>query len=313
MLANLGWQPGRMTPPLTGLHIPLVTPFDADGRVDRRALQALGEHVLTEGAAGLVALGTTGEPATLSADEQDAVVACCRAACAARGTAPILTVGVGGADTAAVARAVARRGAQDGVDAILSVVPPYTRPATAGIVGHFERVAAASPVPVLAYDIPYRTGTRLGAAALLELANGGYLAGVKLSLSALDTDAYELLIHAPSGFAVLAGEDALIFGMAMAGAAGAIAASALVRTREAAALLAAAAAGDLATARVHAKALLPLQRALFAEPSPSVIKGVLHRQGLIATPAVRLPQVDASAAVVDAALAAARLFPAQPA
>lgn len=284
---------------LSGLHVPLITPFDADDRVDRTALQRIAEHVLAEGAAGLVALGTTGEPGSLGSDEQDAVVEVCRAACDAHGST--LTVGVDGKDTAAVAQAVQRRSEED-VDAILSVVPPYVRPATAGIVAHYETLATASAVPLLAYDIPYRTGVRLGAQPLLRLARDGVLAGVKLSLPALDPDALELLARAPQDFAVLAGEDALIFSMAAAGGAGAIAASGHCRTRELADLLASVEQGDLATARARAHALLPFQRALFAEPNPTVIKGVLHRQGLIATPRVRLPHVQATPSAVAAAL-----------
>lgn len=285
---------------LSGLHVPLVTPFDADDRVDLAALQRLAEHVLAEGAAGLVALGTTGEPGSLSSQEQDAVVAVCRAACAQHGAT--LSVGVDGKDTATAADAVERRSREGGVDAILSVVPPYVRPATTGVVAHYEALAAASAVGLIAYDIPYRTGVRLGAEALLQLAHDGVLAGVKLSLPALDPDALELLARAPESFAVLAGEDALIFSMAAAGGAGAIAASAHCRTRELADLLAGIERGDLAAARGKAHALLPLQRALFAEPNPTVLKGVLHRQGLITTPKVRLPHVSATGPAVEAAL-----------
>jgi 4-hydroxy-tetrahydrodipicolinate synthase len=282
-------------PPITGLHVPLVTPFDPAGRVDLAALERVAVHCLAAGADGLVALGTTAEAATLSATEREAVVECCAALCAERGVP--LTVGAGGNDTAASEREVRRRGAQPGVSALLVVVPPYTRPSTAGVIAHFERLAAASAVPLILYDVPLRTGIRFGAEAILQLhAAAPGVAGVKLAVPALDDDALELLAQAPPAFAVLAGEDQLVFSVAAAGGRGAIAASAHCETARFAALLAAVERGDLETARAHARALRPLASALFAEPNPAVIKAVLHAQGLIATADVRLPLLPASAA-----------------
>ncbi|HST38774.1 MAG TPA: dihydrodipicolinate synthase family protein [Conexibacter sp.] len=281
--------------PIAGLHIPLVTPFDAAGRVDLDALQRLAHHLLDAGADGLVALGTTAETATLDVAEQDAVVACCAEVCTARGVP--LTVAAGGGDTAAAEREVARRAEQPGVSALLSVVPPYSRPSRAGVVAHFERLAAAAgPLPLLVYEVPHRTGIRLGAAALLELhAAAPTIAGVKLALPALDDDALDLLLQAPPSFAVLAGDDALILPVGVAGGAGAISAAAHCATARFAALLAAVRRGEPAAARAEARAVAPLVRALFAEPNPAVIKAVLHAQGLIATADVRLPLVRASA------------------
>lgn len=293
-----------MLPPIAGLHVPLVTPFDADGGVDLAALERIAHHCVDGGADGLVALGTTAEAPALTAAEQDAVVDRCAAVCAARGIP--LTVGVGGNDSAAVASAAARRGARAGVAALLSVVPPYSRPSEAGVVAHFEQVAAASPVPLLVYEVPHRTGIRLSTEALLRLARIDGVAGVKLAVATLDAEALELVAQAPPSFAVLAGEDALILPLAAAGARGAIAASAHCATDRFAALLGAAEAGDLSAVRGHAAALLPLVRALFAEPNPAVIKGLLHRDGLIATPSVRLPHLPTSATAVERAAAAAR-------
>lgn len=292
-----------MTSPTTGLQIPLVTPFDAAGRVDLQALEALAHHLLDAGADGLVALGTTAEAPTLSAAEQDAVVDCCIAVCTARGAA--LTVGAGGNDTAAVAREAARRGEQEGIAALLSVVPPYSRPSRAGVLAHFEQVAAAGPLPLLVYEIPQRTGIRLGAEGLLSLhAAAPSVVGVKLSLPALDDDALELLALAPPSFAVMTGEDQLIFSAGAAGARGAITAAAHCATARFAALLAALERGELVAARDGARELRPLVRALYAEPNPAVIKAVLHARGLIATADVRLPLVRASAGAVAAAVAA---------
>lgn len=307
----------------TGLHVPLVTPFAADGVVDLGALRRLAARVLDDGADGLVALGTTGESTVLSAAEQVAVLDCCAEVCAERGAA--LTVGVAGTDTATAARESARLGSRDGVAAILNVVPPYLRPARAGVVAHYRALAAASPVPLIAYDNPPRVGMRLGAAALLELhAAEPRIVGVKLSVPTLDLDALTLLADAPASFGILAGEDPLILAMLAHGAAGAISAAANCATARFAALVRAggaeravaagagasgrtgwareeAAAGDASAARRHHEALLPLVRALGDEPSPSVLKGLLHRRGELPTPSLRLPNVAASTGAVDAA------------
>ena len=112
-----------------GIYVPLVTPFDRAGGVDWPSLEWLAADVLDGGAAGLVALGTTGESATLSRRERDGVISCLTAVCADH-RRPLIA-GVGGNDTAAIAKEVGRRSAR--VDAILSVVPYYTRPTEAGI------------------------------------------------------------------------------------------------------------------------------------------------------------------------------------
>lgn len=128
--------------------------------------------------------------------------------------------------------------------------------------------------------------------------------GVKLAVPALDADAFALLAQAPPSFAVLAGEDQLIFGVTMAGGAGAICAAAHCAPRRFADLLAAVDAGDVIGARAHDRALRPLVTALFAEPNPAVIKAVLHAQGRIATADVRLPLMQASDGAVERALEA---------
>lgn len=238
-----------------------------------------------------------------SAREQDAIVDRCAEICRGRGAR--LTVGCGGNDTATAARESERRGAQPGVDALLSVVPPYTRPSTEGVLAHFEAVADASPVPLVVYEHPGRSGIRLGAEALLRLhETSPSVIGVKLAVPVLDADAFGLLAQAPPSFAVLAGEDQLIGGVAMAGGAGAICAAAHGATRRFADLLAAVDAGDVIGARTHDRALRPLVAALFAEPNPAVIKGVLHARGLIATPDVRLPLMSASDGAVERGLSA---------
>jgi 4-hydroxy-tetrahydrodipicolinate synthase len=275
-----------------GLYPPLVTPFDADDRVDLAALESLAGALLDGGAHGLVALGSTGEPFALSATESAAVVQTVARVCVDRHAQ--LIVGAGTVDTRATIEQHEALASVPGVTASLALVPYYMRPGEAAVVAHFQAVAARSPVPVLVYNIPYRTAQPLGADALLEIAAIDGVAGMKQSGGAIDDDVVRFMAARPNGFAVLCGDDALILPLMALGGAGAIAASAYFATGRFARL---AATGD----RDEAEALLPLVLALFAEPNPAVLKGLLHRQGRIPTADVRMPMAPASVAAVDRA------------
>lgn len=291
-----------MTTPVSGLHVPLVTPFDAAGAVDLAALERLAGEVLDGGADGLVALATTAEASSLDEHERDTVVGVLAHVARERGAA--LIVGAGTNDTRTTIARHQALGAIDGVTASLAVVPYYVRPSEAAIVAHFQAVAARSPVPLVLYNIPYRTGRGLGPAALLELAGTEGIVGLKQAVGALDVDTLELLAHAPWDFAVLCGDDPFLLPLLLMGGAGAIAASAHLCTERFAALIADAGAGRVEDARAHAEALLGLIIALFAEPSPAVLKAVLHDAGRIATPDVRMPLAGASSAALARARAA---------
>jgi 4-hydroxy-tetrahydrodipicolinate synthase len=265
---------------IKGLYVPLVTPFDERGEVDLDALERLAAEVVDGGADGVVALGSTGEPLALSAAEADAVVGVCARVCADMGAT--LLVGAGKPSTRAAIDAHVALGDLPGDVVALTVVPYYVRPSEAGVVRHFQAVAERSPVPVLVYNIPPRTGIGLGADALLELAAVDGIVGMKQSVGAVDTDTVRVLAEASEDFAVLCGDDALILPLLALGGTGAIAASAHFRTDEFARLIRDRSATDAA-------ALLPLVLALFAEPNPVGIKALLHREGRIATPDVRMP------------------------
>jgi 4-hydroxy-tetrahydrodipicolinate synthase len=289
---------------LRGVYVPLVTPFGDDGSIDFASLQRLATESLDAGATGLVALATTGEVTSLTDAERIDVVNALSEVSADRGT-PLIV----GAATNDTATTVARHIALEGVPAVigsLAVVPYYVRPSESAIVAHFEFVAERSPVPLVVYNIPYRTGRGLGAPALLELAAVSNVAGLKQAVGSLDADTLTVLANAPADFAVLGGDDAFLAPIVLAGGAGAIAASAHLCTDRFVAMIDAALAGDAARARPHAEALLPLVLALFAEPSPAIVKAVLHAEGRIATPNVRMPLSAASRAGAEAALNAFR-------
>ncbi|BCJ48066.1 4-hydroxy-tetrahydrodipicolinate synthase [Actinoplanes ianthinogenes] len=268
---------------LTGVFVPMITPFDESGAVAFPALERLAHEVLDAGATGLVALGTTGEPSALTAGERDGVVAVLARVCAAH-AAPL--IGPPG----------------EGVTAALSLVPPFVRPGPDGVLAHFTALAASSPVPLVVYHVPHRTGQPLDAGTLRRIAGLDRVIGIKYATGALDADAIALLADPPPGFAFLSGDDLFLSPLLALGAAGGILASAHLATDRFVALTRAWHSGDLGAARKLGHALAPLSAALFAEPNPAVIKAVLHAQGRIPTPSVRLPLLPASAAALDAAL-----------
>ena len=287
---------------LRGVYVAAVTPFAADGTVAADALDGLVQSYLAAGASGIVALGTTAEAAALSSAEKRSVIDVCSAACSQHGAQ--LIVGAGGNNTANSVEAVKELAGTPALAAVLSVVPYYVRPSEAGIVEHFRQVAAASPAPLVVYNIPYRTGRGLGAKSILELAGTGNIAGLKQAVGAVDLDTLEVLAGCPDGFSVLGGDDAYLYPTVLMGGAGTVAASANIATERFVAMIECGLAGKLEEGRAIHESLLPLVKALFAEPNPAVIKGVLHAQGKIPTPDLRLPMTAASDAAVKTALAA---------
>ena len=281
---------------LRGVWIPLITPFDAQGAVDVGAIERLCHEYSAAGVSGIVALGTTGEASSLDADEKHAVIDAVVRACTAAHTRVL--VGTGSNNTETTVRATAALADTPGVVGALVVVPYYVRPSVAGIVAHFRAVAAASPVPVIAYNVPSRTGRDIGAAGLLELAQVPNIAGVKQAVATLDADTLQVLANAPDGFGMLGGEDTLLFPLMCMGAVGTISAAAHLCTERFVAMIECGLAGKIEDGRAHAEALLPVVRAAYVDPNPAIFKGVLHAQGRIATPDVRLPLTNGSAEAV---------------
>ncbi|MBO2451472.1 4-hydroxy-tetrahydrodipicolinate synthase [Actinomadura barringtoniae] len=283
-----------------GIHASLVTPFDRSGELDAKSLERLARHCLAHGAAGLVALGTTGEAALLSAAEQRTVLEVARGVSIEHGTPLIVGAGTIGTD-ASIAEARER---QCLADALLVVVPYYLRPSDQGVIDHFAALGAAVDVPLLPYNIPYRTGKHLSADTLLRILDLDSVAGMKHCPGALDQDTLTLL--ASTGKDVLCGDDAYVYPMLQLGAAGGITASACLAPAAYAAMAEATRNGNAARARALHNALLPMVNALFAEPSPAVLKAALAEEGIIDHPDVRAPLHAPSPEPVMAALKALR-------
>lgn len=278
----------------SGLWIPLVTPFQGDA-VDLPALRRLVDHLARSPIAGFVPCGSTGEAESLSHEEQlavlDAVLACCRDKPVVMGLAGVRLRGMLHHMKEIVRRPVA---------GLLISAPHYLRPAQAGIVAHFRALADASPVPIVVYDIPARTGAVMTLETLLTLAAHRNIRALKDCGG--DEEKTRALI-ADGRLAVLAGDDARIFNTACLGGAGAIAAAGHVLPGHYARLVWSAREGRLEEARRLHHALTPLSHALFAEPNPSVFKAVLARQGWMSD-TLRLPHTPASVDAVQRTWAA---------
>lgn len=297
-MASMTRTPMTRTPMApNGLFVPLITPFATSGAVALDALEALAHQLLADGATGLVALGTTGEPGALTEREKRSVLEVAVRVCRER-SAPLLV----GADSAGELR---RLGDHPEVVAALTLVPPFVRPGEAGVIAYFEHLAALSPVPLVVYDVPYRTNQYLSAATLRALAALPGVVGVKSATGGIGQDTVDLLADPPAGFAVLGGDDPFISPLLALGAHGGVLASALVATADFARLVSAWQEGDVAEARTLGHRLAPLSLRLFAEPNPTVIKAVLHERGTIPTAGVRLPLLAAAPETVASAVSAA--------
>ncbi|MEX3975341.1 4-hydroxy-tetrahydrodipicolinate synthase [Paraburkholderia caribensis] len=272
----------------SGIWIPLVTPFAANGAVDHDALRRLTGLYADAGVAGVVALGTTGEPSSLEPGEQEAVLA--TTLDAAGGALPVIA-GVSGNNPRAVRERVSRLNALPLAGVLISA-PYYVRPSQAGIAAHFTMLADASEHPVVMYDIPARTGVRIELQTLLSLAAHPRILAIKDCAGSLDTT-HALILD--GRLQVLAGDDIRIFDTLCMGGSGAISASAHLWPERFVALDRALKAGRLDEGRALFHSLVPLIGALTAEPNPAPVKAALAVQGLIEGEGdLRAPMTQAS-------------------
>jgi 4-hydroxy-tetrahydrodipicolinate synthase len=281
-----------------GTAVAMVTPFKVDGAIDEAVLARHVDWCIEGGVEVLVPCGTTGESATMSAEEQLRVISLTVEA--AEGRAAVMA-GAGGNNTSDVARR-AEAAREAGADAILSVSPYYNKPTPAGLYAHYLVVARAAGIPVFVYNVPGRTASNIRPDTLLELAEIDHIAGVKEASGDIE-QIMEILRRRPDGFLVLSGDDALTLPVLALGGDGVVS----VAANEAPALMSqmvrAALSGDLGGARELHYRLLPLMQANFVETNPIPVKTALELMGR--GPAhFRLPLVPASEAGVEALRAA---------
>jgi len=277
-------------PIFSGTGVALITPFRRQQEtVDFTKLEALIEHIIASGVDYIVALGTTSEAATMTPSERSAVQEFIVETVAGR--CPIM-LGLGGNNTLNLTDTIARTNF-DGISGILSVTPFYNKPNQRGLLQHYRSVAEASPVPVVIYNVPGRTGVNLAAETTLTLANEcPNIIGIKEASGNIQ-QAMEILRQRPAGFRVISGDDALTYPLLALGADGVISVIANALPKEMSDMVRLAMKGDLKKALPLQMKMLPLMNAIFDEGNPTGIKALLEIQGSI-TNILRLPLVKAS-------------------
>ena len=271
---------------LRGMGVALITPFNADKSIDFPALAKLLEYIIQNKADYIVVLGTTAETATLTEDEREQV----RAFVVERVNSRVpLVLGVGGNNTKAVTDYL-RQNDLSAFSAILSVVPYYNKPSQEGIYQHYKAIAEASPLPVILYNVPGRTGVNMTAETSLRLAkNFTNIIGVK-EASGNITQMDDIIKNKPADFMVISGDDGITFPLITLGAVGVISVIGNAFPREFSRMVRLALEGDFANALLIHHRFTELFSLLFVDGNPAGVKCLLNAKGMIQNE-LRLPLV----------------------
>lgn len=285
-----------LTNKLRGMGVALITPFKSDKSIDYPALARLIEHQIKSGVDFLVVLGTTAETPTLSTDEKAEVrrfVAQC-----ADGRIP-LVLGMGSNNTMGLCNEIRSTDLSD-YQAILSVVPFYNKPSQEGIYQHYAAVAQASPLPVILYNVPGRTGVNMTAETTLRLARDfrGKIIAIK-EASGNFSQIDDIIKRKPADFMVISGDDAITFPLITLGAVGVISVIGNAFPREFSRMVRLALEGDFGNALLIHHKFTELFSLLFVDGNPAGVKCLLNSMGLIENE-LRLPLVPTRLATHDA-------------
>ena len=268
---------------IAGSMVALVTPMDSQGAVDWDSLGKLVDFHLQQGTNAIVAVGTTGESATLDVPEHIEVVR--RVVKQVAGRMPVIA-GTGGNSTRESVELT--QAAKDvGADACLLVTPYYNKPTQEGLYLHFRHIAEAVAIPQILYNVPGRTVCDMLPETVERLARIDNIIGIKEATGDLQR-AREVLDRVPADFLVYSGDDATAVELMLMGGKGNISVTANVAPRAMADLCSAAMAGQAEAARAINDRLMPLHKALFIESNPIPVKWALHEMGLIPD-GIRLP------------------------
>jgi 4-hydroxy-tetrahydrodipicolinate synthase len=280
--------------PLSGVITAIITPMKQDGSVDFAGLKQNVTAQIEAGVQGIIALGTTGETPTLTADEQIEIIESTRAL-----TKGKILLGVGTGTNATNSTIERTKQAQEmGADFVLITAPFYNKPTQQGIFAHFSAITSACSLPIMVYNVPGRSGVNITADTLGKLTALTTINAIKESSGNLD-QALDMLhvvndmnIHGIANFSVLSGDDSFTLSLMAAGATGVVSVASNVAPEEMVALVAACSKGDFETARALQYKLLPLMRALFVESNPQPIKAAMNMAGY-AGGSCRLPLLEA--------------------
>ena len=268
-----------------GLGVAMVTPFNADGSIDYLGLERLTNHLVDGGVNYLVVMGTTGENPTINNEEQQAILQKVIEINARR--LPIV-FGIGGNSTAAVVERLKSENLE-GVDGILCVSPYYNKPSQEGIYQHYKAVSDATPLPVIMYNVPGRTGSLVVAETTLRIAQLPNIVCTKEASGSLDI-CMDVIRGAPEDFGVISGDDNYTMPYIAAGMQGVISVLGNAYPKEFSQMVNYALDGDFKNAKhLHYK-LLPLMKAIFMDGNPGGVKYALNKLG-ICQDEFRLPVV----------------------
>lgn len=284
---------------LKGSLVALITPMNQDGSINYEQLHDLIDWHIENGTDGIVAVGTTGESATLPVEEHLAVIE----ATVKHVNKRVPVIAGTGANNTVEAIALSKAAEQAGADYTLSVVPYYNKPSQEGIYQHFKAIAEATSIPMVIYNVPGRTVVSMSNDTILRLAEIPNIVGVKEASGKIGSN-IELINSVPEGFAVLSGDDHTGLPFMLCGGHGVVTVAANVAPKLFADMCRAALEGDIATARRLNEQLIPIYNTMFCEPSPAAPKWGLSLLGKC-EPHVRLPLValtEAGQAKVRAAL-----------
>ncbi|MCX6285592.1 MAG: 4-hydroxy-tetrahydrodipicolinate synthase [Bacteroidetes bacterium] len=271
---------------LKGTGVAIVSPFKRSGSVDFVAYEKVMNHIIEGGCEFIVVLGTTGESPTLSKQEKTDLIKFSVEKNAGR--VP-LVIGIGGNNTAEVIITIDSTSFK-GVDAVLSVCPYYNKPQQEGIFRHFKAVSEASPVPVILYTVPGRTGSNITASTTLRLAKEcKNIIGIKEASGNIDQIS-QVLKNRPKDFLVFSGDDALTLSLLALGTDGVISVVANVFPKEFSNMVRFGLKGDFGKARVLHFRLLDFINSIFADGSPAGVKAALELKKLAGN-FLRLPLV----------------------
>lgn len=278
---------------IRGSIVALVTPMTANGDIDWDALKRLVEFHVEKGTASIVAVGTTGESATLDCDEHTAVIRFIVEQAAGR--MPIIA-GTG-ANATHEAIELTRAAKSVGADACLLVTPYYNKPTQEGLYQHYKAIAEAVDIPQILYNVPGRTACDMLPETVLRLAEIPNIVGVKEATGNLER-ARQLIEAAPEGFAIYSGDDATAIELILLGGHGNISVTANVAPAEMALLCQLGLEGRADEARALQQKLMPLHTKLFVEANPIPVKWAMQEMGLMG-PGIRLPLTPLSAQYHD--------------
>jgi 4-hydroxy-tetrahydrodipicolinate synthase len=272
---------------LSGTGVAIVTPFLENGDIDTAALEKLVDHLIIGGVNYLAVLGTTGETATISTEEKQRLFQLVNTYSNNRIK---LVAGIGGNDTRSVVTSIKELDLS-GYCAILSVSPYYNKPNSEGLFQHYKAIDEATPLPVIMYNVPGRTGMNVNTATTLRIARECKNIIATKEASGNMEQIMQIIAEKPEGFEVISGDDGLALPLIACGAIGVISVVANAYPKQYSDMIDLCLAGKFKEARPLHEKMLPILNTLFAEGSPSGIKAYLSQMGIVKE-TFRLPVVS---------------------